>query len=357
MIGGGAGGAFGRRQSAPAGQNRAGAGAAPGLLAKAEQIDNYLGLPGLTGAAMLEAFAAHARSLGIEAEEGRVANLMPLGGRFLVNFGGDILDAGSLILACGVSKAPPVPGEAELLGRGVSYCATCDGMLYRGKPVVVWGLAPDAAHEANFLAGIGCPVTFVAAQRPPELNPAVAFVHGGVRQVLGTEHVEGVLLTGQTIPCEGGVHSAGFHCAGLASARPGHGKRLCDRGPADGHQPARRVCRRRHHRHTPTGGQGRGRRPDGRPQRRPLAGPAGLRPALSRLPSARRIPKFISKQGDHTMEQRNDYISWDEYFMGIALLTAMRSKDPNSQVGACIVSPENQKFSRWLQRHAHWLPR
>ena len=123
------------------GQNRAGAGAAPGLLAKAEQIDNYLGLPGLTGAAMLEAFAAHARSLGIEAEEGRVANLMPLGGRFLVNFGGDILDAGSLILACGVSKArPPVPGEAELLGRGVSYCATCDGMLYRGKPVVVWGL-------------------------------------------------------------------------------------------------------------------------------------------------------------------------------------------------------------------------
>ena len=50
-------------------------GAAPGLLAKAEQIDNYLGLPGLTGAAMLEAFAAHARSLGIEAEEGRVADV------------------------------------------------------------------------------------------------------------------------------------------------------------------------------------------------------------------------------------------------------------------------------------------
>ena len=45
------------------------------------------------------------------------------------------------------------------------------------------------------------------------------------------------------------------------------------------------------------------------------------------------------------MEQRKDYISWDEYFMGIALLTAMRSKDPNSQVGACIVSPENKILS------------
>ena len=45
------------------------------------------------------------------------------------------------------------------------------------------------------------------------------------------------------------------------------------------------------------------------------------------------------------MEQRKDYISWDEYFMGIALLTAMRSKDPNRQVGACIVSPENKILS------------
>ena len=40
--------------------------------------------------------------------------------------------------------------------------------------------------------------------------------------------------------------------------------------------------------------------------------------------------------------KRSDYINWDEYFMGIALLTAMRSKDPSSQVGACIVSPENK---------------
>ena len=53
--------------------------------------------------------------------------------------------------------------------------------------------------------------------------------------------------------------------------------------------------------------------------------------------------------------KRSDYINWDEYFMGIALLTAMRSKDPSSQVGACIVSPENRDRLSWLQRHAHWL--
>ena len=53
--------------------------------------------------------------------------------------------------------------------------------------------------------------------------------------------------------------------------------------------------------------------------------------------------------------KRKDYISWDEYFMGIAILSAMRSKDDSSQVGACIVSPENKRFFPWLQRHAHRL--
>ena len=52
--------------------------------------------------------------------------------------------------------------------------------------------------------------------------------------------------------------------------------------------------------------------------------------------------------------KRQDYISWDEYFMGIALLSAMRSKDNNSQVGACIVQPGKQ-ICPWLQRHAHRL--
>ena len=70
----------------------------------------------------------------------------------------------AVILACGVSKAGYVPGEAEYLGRGVSYCATCDGMLYRQKRVAVWGLSPEAPEEAEFLHSIGCRVTYIAAK-------------------------------------------------------------------------------------------------------------------------------------------------------------------------------------------------
>lgn len=102
-------------------------GAAPGFLEKAERVDNYLGLPGLSGGGMLRAFADHAAQLGIRPEPGRVANILPMGDHFMLNFSGDILEARTVVLACGVAKAKPVEGETEFLGRGVSYCATCDG--------------------------------------------------------------------------------------------------------------------------------------------------------------------------------------------------------------------------------------
>lgn len=140
-------------------------GAAPGFLEKAERVDNYLGLPGLSGGEMLRAFADHAAQLGIRPEPGRVANILPMGDHFMLNFSGDILEARTVVLACGVAKAKPVEGETEFLGRGVSYCATCDGMLYRGKKVAVIGLSADAPEEAEFLRSIGCEVEYFDAAR------------------------------------------------------------------------------------------------------------------------------------------------------------------------------------------------
>ena len=55
-------------------------------------------------------------------------------------------------------RAPICPGETEFLGRGVSYCATCDGMLYKGKTVAVIGDSEEARHDAQFLSDIGCKV-------------------------------------------------------------------------------------------------------------------------------------------------------------------------------------------------------
>ena len=178
-------------------------GAGAGLLAKAERVDNYLGLPGLSGEEMLAAFADHAKAMGIEAEPGRVANVLAMGDRFLLNFDGNILEARTVILAGGVAKAKPVEGESEFLGRGVSYCATCDGMLYRGREVVVWGLSPEAAGEANFLSSIGCKVRFVSGRRPAELSDAVGHLAGAVQAVGGGDTVEWVQVAGRRLPVQG----------------------------------------------------------------------------------------------------------------------------------------------------------
>lgn len=173
------------------------------LLAKAEQVDNYLGMPGLSGKQMMERFTQHARDAGAVLRRGRAGNVMPFGGRFMVNLDGDILETGAVVLACGVSKAKPVPGEAELLGRGVSYCATCDGMLYRGRAVAVWGLSPEAPQEANFLHGIGCSVTYIAGRRPDTLEAGVAFRAGRVEAVEGGAAVEAVRVGGAALPVQG----------------------------------------------------------------------------------------------------------------------------------------------------------
>ena len=66
-------------------------------------------------------------------------------------------------------------------------------------------------------------------------------------------------------------------------------------------------------------------------------------------------------KGDFIMavhiQKRQDYISWDEYFMGVAMLSGMRSKDPNSQVGACIVSEDNKILNfRGREKVSHWSP-
>lgn len=173
------------------------------LLAKAERVDNYLGIPNLSGAQLMDRFAAHAREAGAVLRAGRAGNVMPFNGRFMVNVDGEILETGAVILACGVSHARPVPGEADLLGRGVSYCATCDGMLYRGRPVAVWGLSDDAPREAGFLQSIGCAVTYIAERRPEELDASIVFRAGRVEAILGETMVRAVRVRGEELPVEG----------------------------------------------------------------------------------------------------------------------------------------------------------
>ena len=171
-------------------------------LAKAERVDNYLGLPGHTGVELLEEMYAHARQMGVEFVEGKVISLMAWNG-FMLTVGSQVYDGKALILAPGVVRQAKYPGEDEFLGRGVSYCATCDGMLYRSKDVVVVGRSKEAPAEANYLHSIGCRVTYVASQQPQGLDEAIQWVKANKLAVKGEQTVTALEADGTELPCAG----------------------------------------------------------------------------------------------------------------------------------------------------------
>ena len=172
-------------------------------LARAERVDNYLGLPGLTGLELLKTMKKHAEDMGAQLVTGRVIALMAWNGSFALTVGSDLYQGRALVLAPGVIHASKFPGEQELLGKGVSYCATCDGMLYRGRNVMVVGRTKDAPEEANFLYSIGCKVTYVSAQRPEELNSDIPHLTGTKLAVVGEERVTALSVDGQEYSCDG----------------------------------------------------------------------------------------------------------------------------------------------------------
>ena len=172
-------------------------------LSKAPQIHNYLGMPGVTGREMMEQFQRHALDLGAELRVGRVLSAMELDGVFYLTVGSQVYEGRKLILATGVQRGQKYPGEEHLVGRGVSYCATCDGMLYRKRPVAVIGRAKDAPLEANYLQQIGCQVTYVSPTEPVGLEPQIPRVRANRLEILGEGSVTGLLADGAKLPCEG----------------------------------------------------------------------------------------------------------------------------------------------------------
>jgi thioredoxin reductase (NADPH) len=123
-------------------------------IAKAHRITNYLGLPDIAGADLEKVFRSQIDGAGIEIREERIGMVYSMGDYFTLQVGQEILEATAVILATGVSSGKPYPGEEELLGRGISYCATCDGNFYRGRPVAVISGSPSEETEAEFLSGI-----------------------------------------------------------------------------------------------------------------------------------------------------------------------------------------------------------
>ncbi|MDR0958203.1 MAG: FAD-dependent oxidoreductase [Clostridiales bacterium] len=157
VVGGGAAGLSAAVAAAGLGKKTlvySGAGSHTSALYKAELVDNYLGIPNITGAELTDKFVAHAKNAGVEIKKGRVLQILKSEEGFFVQAESDTLTAANIVLALGVTRKPAIKGEEMFLGKGVSYCAACDGMLYRRKKVAVIAEIAEAEEEYEYLKNI-----------------------------------------------------------------------------------------------------------------------------------------------------------------------------------------------------------
>lgn len=137
---------------------------AGGQLTTTTEVENYPGFPeGVMGPELMERMEEQARKFGTEILEQIVTGLELKGRPFTVTLeNGDIITADSVILATGANpRYLGIPGEKELLGYGVSTCATCDGAFFRNKIITVIGGGDSACEEANFLSKFGSKVLLI----------------------------------------------------------------------------------------------------------------------------------------------------------------------------------------------------
>lgn len=128
-------------------------------------VDNYPGLPGISGMELADKFYEHARSMGAAFMTAAVRSISEKDGLKEIHTSKEKLLARTVILASGARhRLLGVPGEEALTGMGVSYCATCDGAFFRDKTVAVIGGGDVAVEDAIFLAR-GCKKVYVIHRR------------------------------------------------------------------------------------------------------------------------------------------------------------------------------------------------
>jgi len=169
-----------------------------GWLVRAHRIDNYPGMPGVSGKELLSCFRQQALDAGATLLSGVARQVSPLGDRFMTLVGNEIVESSAVVLTVGTARPTTLPGEDELLGQGVSWCGTCDGMFYRGKEVAVLSAYHGGVEEAEFLSKLASKVDYYTmnAHALPE-NPPFALRDGKPKSLARSADQRIILTTDQ----------------------------------------------------------------------------------------------------------------------------------------------------------------
>ena len=174
-------------------------------VAKAHEIQNYLGLPAISGEALAKKFSSHIESMGIEITQEQITTVYSMGDYYsLLSKNNQMYDVNAVILATGVNFGKPYPGEKEFLGTGVSYCATCDAPLYRGKTVAIIGSSPKEEAEADFMSEIAGKVYYIPLYKEKvNVKETITVVEDVPTAIEGEMKAEKLILKNQELIVDG----------------------------------------------------------------------------------------------------------------------------------------------------------
>ncbi len=153
-------------------------------------IENYPGFESVPGTLLLEKIEKQAKNFGTSFIMGDALALNLESNPKMISTRNEVIEADTVLLAMGrgVSKKRII-NEEKFLGRGLSYCAVCDGAFYRGKKVAVYGPDDEAADDALMLAGLGCAVTLLYSSK--EIKGTAGSIQGsGINVINGAEIIE-----------------------------------------------------------------------------------------------------------------------------------------------------------------------
>ncbi len=171
---------------------------------RAELITNYAGLSSVSGEDFAHALSEQINEMEIEITDKQVTGVYDTGSHYGILCNTDMYEARTVILASGVEPVKAIEGELEFLGRGVSYCATCDGSLYKGKTIAVVCTSSEYEHEIEYLSGLAKKIYLFPIYKDVNIsNGNVEIIRSVPRKIIGSTRAENLVHSGGELGIDG----------------------------------------------------------------------------------------------------------------------------------------------------------
>ena len=172
---------------------------------KSPSIKNYLGFTDIEGKDLYKKFIDHIKSYPIDIMDRKIKAVYAMGEYFSVDLGEEMITSKACVIATGIDMGKSIQGEDKFFAKGISYCATCDASLYKGKKVVLIGLNDEAIEEANFINKVAKETIFINPKnKDMKLDQKIKIINKKPKEFTGDMKASCLILDdGEKIEADG----------------------------------------------------------------------------------------------------------------------------------------------------------